>query len=45
MTVYPVCGHVPMEEYPERFLNDVTSFVQGAYAEPDDNQKPAHAWC
>jgi len=39
MTVYPMCGHVPMEEYPERFLEDVTSFVEGVHAKPDEKQR------
>ena len=31
MTVYPTCGHVPMDECPGRFQADLISFVETVY--------------
>ncbi len=30
LRVYPECGHLPMEEMPERFVEDVTQFLGSA---------------
>ncbi len=35
MTVYPVCGHVPMDECPVQFQSDLIAFVERMYAEQD----------
>ena len=32
LTLYPVCGHVPMDECAEQFQSDVVSFVEGVFA-------------
>ncbi|CAL8466073.1 g5609 [Coccomyxa elongata] len=35
MTVYPTCGHVPMDECPGQFEADLISFVESVYGRQD----------
>ena len=40
LTVYPGCGHVPMDDCRERFIQDLTDIV-GAHCAPVEAPKPA----
>ena len=42
LTLYPACGHIPMDECADQFQTDMISFVEGVYIK-QDRQSEQHA--